>query len=37
MALSEQQKHLLDRLPIWYEVKQGNEPRNPPRFFARGS
>lgn len=29
MALSEQQKHLLNRLPNWYEVRRETEPKEP--------
>jgi hypothetical protein len=29
MALSEQQKHLLGRLPSWYQVKREHEPKEP--------
>lgn len=29
MALSEQQKHLLNRLPNWYEARRETEPKEP--------
>ena len=29
MALSEQQKHLLNRLPNWYEARGNTEPKEP--------
>jgi hypothetical protein len=29
MALSEQQKHLINRLPNWYEVRSEHAPKEP--------